>query len=130
VHAEGARTNAQGFTLLEVLIAVAVLALALIALTRTAANQADTFARLREHTFAQWIAQNVMAETRLAHPFPDTGRSDGSRRLASRDWRWELVVQPTEVKTVRRLEVRVYATSDRTTPLAQLTGFSGQELQP
>lgn len=120
----------RGFTLLEVLIAVAVLALALIALTRTAANQADTFAQLREHTFAQWLAQNVIAETRLAHPFPDTGRSDGSRRLGGRDWRWELTVQPTEVPTVRRLEVRIYLASDRSTALAQLTGFSGQELQP
>lgn len=122
--------SSRGFTLLEVLIALLVLALALVALTRTVATQADTFAQLRERTLAGWVAQNIMAETRLAHPFPDTGKSDGTRRLGGRDWRWELVVAATEVKTIRRLDVHIYLASDHTTALAQLSGFSGLDLQP
>ncbi|HEX6834234.1 MAG TPA: type II secretion system minor pseudopilin GspI [Rudaea sp.] len=122
--------NARGFTLLEVLIAVLVLALALVALVRTAANQIDAFGRLRERTLAGWVAQNILAETRITQAFPQSGRSDGSRRLAGRDWRWELKVEATEVPTIRRLDVRVFAAADRSTALAELTGFSGLELQP
>lgn len=122
--------RSRGFTLLEVLVGVVVLALALVALTRTAAIQTDSFAQLRERTLAGWVAQNVLTETRLAHPFPDTGRSDGSRRLGSRDWHWELDVQSTQVPTIRRLDVRVTTAKDRSTVLAQLTGFSGADLQP
>jgi len=62
-----------GFTLLEVLIALLVLALALLALMRTAAVQVDNFAALRERTLAGWLAQDLLTETRLGNPFPPVG---------------------------------------------------------
>jgi general secretion pathway protein I len=125
-----ARPPATGFTLLEVLIGLAVLALALVALTRTAASQVADFAALRERTYAGWLAADVLAQTRLATPFPPLGKSDGRRRYADRDWRYELVVQSTPLPTLRRIEVRVYAEADRSAPLAELTGFGGRELSP
>ena len=120
----------RGFTLLEVLIGLLVLAIALIALTRTAAVQADQFASLRERTIAGWLAQDLLAETRLGNPFPPTGSSHGTRRFGARDWRWEVRVQASDVPTIRRIDVRVAAAADAGTPLAQLTGFAGQDLSP
>jgi general secretion pathway protein I len=126
----GASRGARGFTLLEVLIGLVVLALALLALTRTAAVQIDQFAALRERTIAGWLAEDLLAETRLGNPFPPTGSSNGTRRFGARDWRWEVRVQPTEVTTIRRIDVRVATAADRDTPLAQLSGFAGEDLQP
>ena len=120
---------ARGFTLLEVLVALLVLALALLALTRTAASQVQSLGALRERTLAGWLAQDVLTETRLAGIAPP-GKSDGQRMFGGREWRWELQVQPTEVASIRRLDVRVFAAADRSAPLAQLTGFSGADLQP
>ena len=120
----------HGFTLLEVLVALLVLALALLALSRTAAMQVDAFGAVRERTLAGWLAADVLARTRIATPFPPTGKSDGGRRFGGRDWHWELVVQTTPVATLRRLDVRVYAASDRSAALVDLTGFSGTDLQP
>jgi general secretion pathway protein I len=120
----------RGFTLLEVLIGLVVLALALLALTRTAAVQIDQFAALRERTIAGWLAQDLLAETRLGNPFPPPGSSNGTRRFGARDWRWQVRVQPTDVTTIRRIDVRVSAAADRDTPLAQLTGFAGEDLLP
>jgi general secretion pathway protein I len=120
----------RGFTLIEVLVGLLVLALALMALTRTAAIQVQAFGDLRERTLAGWLAADVLAETRLANPFPPTGKSDGQRKFAGRDWRWQLNVEATEVATMRRLNVHIYTLGDNAKPVAELVGFDGSDLQP
>jgi general secretion pathway protein I len=122
------RPCCRGFTLLEVLIGLLVLALALVALSRTAANQVNAFGALRERTFAGWLAQDVLTETRLTTSFPDTGKTDGRRRFAGRDWRYDVVVQSTDVSTIRRIDVHVFDATDAT-PIATVVGFAGNELQ-
>lgn len=129
-RSSGGACRQPGFTLLEVLIGLLVLSLALLALSRTAATQVNAFAAMRERTQAGWLAADVLAQTRLQTPFPPPGTSDGRRRFGGRDWRWQLTVQTTPVVTLRRLDVRVYAATDDTAPLAELTGFSGTDLQP
>jgi general secretion pathway protein I len=124
------RGSVSGFTLLEVLVALLVLALALLALSRTAANQVDAFGAMRERTIAGWLAADVLAQTRLATPFPATGTSDGRRRFGGRDWRYDVVVQGTPVASIRRIDVHVYAPDDPKSPIATLTGFGGLDLQP
>jgi general secretion pathway protein I len=121
---------ASGFTLLEVLVGLLVLALALLALTRTAGLQVSQFAALRGRTLAGWLAEDVLAETRLGSPFPAAGSSSGTRRFGARDWHWDARVQATDVATIRRIDVRVSAATDPETVLAQLTGFAGEDLQP
>lgn len=112
------------------LVGLLVLALALVGLTRTAASQVQAFGDLRERTLAGWLAADVLAETRLATQFPATGKSDGKRKFGGRDWRWQLTVEATQVPTLRRLNVRVYSANDSESALADLTGFSGQDVQP
>jgi general secretion pathway protein I len=122
--------RASGFTLLEVLIGLVVLALALVPLSRTAANQVNSFGALRERTFAGWRAQDVLTQSRLTNPFPAPGKTDGRRRFADRDWRYELEVESTDVATIRRLDVRVFEVNDTANPIVSLTGFASSELQP
>ena len=119
----------SGFTLLEVLVGLVVLALALLALSRTAASQVNAFGALRERTLAGWIADDVLAQTRLASPFPSLGKSDGRRRFGGHDWRYDVVVQATPVNSVRRVDVHVYAGNDASVPLAEIAGFCGEDLQ-
>jgi general secretion pathway protein I len=129
-HPRTSNRQPSGFTLIEVLVGLLVLALALMALTRTAAIQVQAFGDMRERTLAGWLAADVLAETRLDNPFPPTGKSDGKRKFAGRDWHWQLTVEATEVATMRRLNVYVYTSADSTTPVAALTGFGGTDLQP
>jgi general secretion pathway protein I len=121
--------DSRGFTLLETLIGLVVLALALVALSRTAAGQVNAFSELRERTMAGWLAQDVLAQTRLSTQYPAVGKSDGRRRYANRDWRYEVEVQGTEVDHIRRIDVRVFDTGDAT-PMASLTGFASDQLTP
>jgi len=122
-------SRVRGFTLLEVLIALVVVALALLALTRTAGGQVQAFAALRERTLAGWVAANVLSETRLATPLPPTGRRDGRVRFADRDWRWTVDVQSTENTRIRRLDIAVFA-GDEKQSLATLVGFGSDQPLP
>ena len=113
-----------GFTLIEVLIALAVVALALLALTRTAGLAVQDFDALRERTLAGWMAANVLTDTRIAAIPPPLGRSDGRAELGGHTWRWTREVLATPNASIRRIEVQVFlGTADQ--PSASLTGFAG-----
>jgi general secretion pathway protein I len=117
--------RAAGFTLIEVLIALAVIALAMLALVRAASVQIDAFDGLRERTLAGWVAANVLAETRLAGILPATGRSDGRVRLGDRDWHWTRDVAGTPDAGIRRIDIAVRADADESgAAVATLTGFA------
>jgi len=120
----------RGFTLLEVLVALVVLALALVALSRTTSQSVLAFEELRTRTLASWVAANVLTEIRLQESFPAPEKREGKIKFAARDWRWELVIQATEEPAIRRLDVRVFTASEPSTVITQLTGFSGSDLQP
>jgi general secretion pathway protein I len=119
----------RGFTLIEVLVALAVVALALLGLTRVATMQVRDFDALRERTLAGWVAANVLEETRLAASLPATGRSDGRVEFAARSWRWTRDVSGTPDAQMRRVVIRVFAGDDGE-PVASLSGFAGSEVQP
>jgi general secretion pathway protein I len=119
----------RGFTLVEVLVALAVVALALVALVRATSVQVASADALRERTFAGWIAANVVEETRLAQAFAPTGRSDGHVRFAGREWRWTREVKATPDAEVRRIDVQVFVEDGRE-PSASLSGFAGSALTP
>ncbi|MBA8884263.1 type II secretion system minor pseudopilin GspI [Dokdonella fugitiva] len=121
--------RARGFTLVEVLVALAVVAIALLALTRAASVQVQSFDGQRERTLAGWVAANVLTETRLASAFPATGRSDGHVTFAGRDWRWVRDVQATADAEIRRIDVQVFAGA-ASEPSASLSGFAGTALGP
>lgn len=117
----------RGFTLIEVVIALAVVALALLALVRTAGLGARSLAHERESTLAHFVAANVLAEARLSREFPAVGRREGRAPMGMREYRWELVVQGTQEPAIRRLDVRVFADGrDDDAPLASMSGFAGQ----
>lgn len=118
----------RGFTLLEVLVALLLLALALVALVRLSGLEARAQGQLREATMAQWVAANVISETRLRQVFPALGRSQGEAEMGGQRWRWVLHVSATEEARIRRLEVEV-ATADADPAAgiaARLTGFAAQ----
>lgn len=116
----------DGFTLLEVLIALLLMSLALAGLMRLATLEARAAAQLRDGTLAQWVASNAIAETRLREGFPDIGRREGESAMAGRRWRWRIEVSGTEEASIRRLDVSVFApeAEDDEALVANLTGFA------
>lgn len=113
----------RGFTLLEVAIALAVVAIALLALAGTGSHATRHAADLRERTLALWVAENLVAEERLRADGPRRGRFQGSRRMGPREWHWVMLVQPSPEPAVYRIDVIVHRDPDLEQPILQHTGF-------
>jgi general secretion pathway protein I len=96
-----------GFTLVEVLVALAIIAIALGALIRAGADAAANASYLRDKTFAHWVALNLIAEQQLRPDWPPVGLSDGTAQFAGRDWPWQQEVEATGDGDIRRLIVGV-----------------------
>jgi general secretion pathway protein I len=101
------RAGARGFTLIEVLVALAIVAIGMAAVLGALSSSADTVSRLRDKTFAQWFAMNRIATLRLSGQAPPTGKSNGDDDYAGRKWHWAQEVVTTEVPGVERIDVNV-----------------------
>jgi general secretion pathway protein I len=99
--------KARGFTLIEVLVALAIVVIGMSALLGAMTSAADTSIYLRDKMFAEWIALNRVEEVRLQFKKPGKGKSDGEIEYAGRKWRWEQEVLETEVPGILRVDVKV-----------------------
>jgi general secretion pathway protein I len=99
--------KARGFTLIEVLVALAIVTVGMAALLGALSSAAGTSLYLRDKMFAEWIALNRVEELRLQFRRPSKGKSDGQVEYAGRRWRWEQEVFDTDVPGIQRMEVRV-----------------------
>jgi general secretion pathway protein I len=113
----------KGFSLLEVLIALAIISIGLLALARGSAQQIDTLAGLQETTMALWVADNVITQTRLDRETVQPGRYQGSQLMGRHEWHWDLLVQHSPDPTVLRLDVVVHGDPDRHSAVLRHTGF-------
>jgi general secretion pathway protein I len=118
-------TRPRGFTLIEVLIATAVLAFAMGAVISGMARYADNAGSLRERTVALWVAHNRLTEIDLEPTWPSLGKSDGDAEMAGIDWRWFVTVSETPDPEVRRVEIRVQP-KGRDEDAAALSSFIGK----
>ncbi len=115
-----------GFTLLEVLIAMVVIALAISAIIGTASSAANNTGHLRDKTFAHWVAMNKMAELQLAQSFPEIGEKTTDAEMAGLTWKVATKVSGTPDKNIRRIDIRVRMEKDKKdTSITLLTGFLG-----
>jgi general secretion pathway protein I len=116
----------NGFTLVEVMVALAIVAIAVPALLFALFQQLDGTEYLRDRSIASWIATDRMSELRLVvakqGAVPE-GELLGETRLAERDWYWWIEQQATEIPGFIRVDVKVSIEADRTQPLHTLTAF-------
>jgi type II secretion system protein I len=129
--------GSRGFTLIEVLAALVIVALGMAAVLTTVGSSASSVAYLRDKTLAQWIALNQIASIRLSGSLPAVGTTDGNVDFAGRSWRWHQDVTSGGVAGVNRIEVSVepadssqHGSKDQQADwLATETGVFGNTLQ-
>ena len=116
-----------GFTLIEVLVALAIAAMGLAAVLSVVTNAARDSTYLRDKTFATWIALNQLTTVRIGLTMPSVDKTDGSVDFANGKWKWQQTVTQTEVAGMRRLDVAVrHAEDPEDSPIATVSGFVGR----
>ena len=119
------RRNAAGFTLLEVLVALAVIALSMGAIIKATGDYTNNQSYLRDRTMALWVARNVLVQYRVDKEWPRVGEQKGTQEMGNREWRWLAVTSQTDEAELRRLDVEVFPidSEDDDLPLSILSGF-------
>lgn len=121
----------RAFTLLEVMVAMAIFALAAIALLNAGREQVNNSSHLEEKTLAHFVAMNAIAEQQLAKTLPEVGHGNSTVNLGGRDWLVETTIDNTPIQNTRRLTVDVSQASGdalgkKGPVLESLTAFVGQ----
>ena len=122
-----------GFTLLEVLVALAIFALVAASVLSASARSLQTAASLEDKTLAMWIADNRLSELQLAETPAADGRDQGELTFAGRRWQWQSEIQATSEPSMRRVTVWVAPRPERgiggdlrERALISLNGFLGE----
>jgi general secretion pathway protein I len=122
----GVRSRASGgFTLIEVVIALAILAVALIAVLRSGAMATQHVGDIQLRLLADWVAQNRIEEHRARRDWLPQGSQSGEATQAGIPFRWEEKISSTPNSQFRRIDIRVFqaAGPDKDHALAQFTSF-------
>lgn len=98
----------RGFTLLEVLVALAVVAIGLSAAFAAIGQSARSAEQLRVRAFAQWAAADALTALRLGQQLP-SGQTRRQEEISGRLWWVEYRVRPTAAASLRDVEVMVSA---------------------
>lgn len=117
----------RGFTLLEILVALAVLALSMGAVIKATSEYTGNTAHLRDRTFANWVARDVLNEFQVTGEWPPVGERKGSSAMGQHEWRWVARISQTDEQELRRLDVEVMPPDeDASAPVTVLSGFLRQ----
>ena len=123
------RSRADAFTLVEVMVALAIIALSLTAVAAKMGRMIDTSNAMRERTYASWIAQNKIAELRLANVVPEVTATSGEVEYANSIWDWRAVVSESGIENLYRVDVSIsYAGNENV--IRTVTGFIGEPVPP
>ncbi len=126
-NATNKNINQNGFTLLEIMVAIAILATAMTAVIKSTSQVSTNAFLLRQKTFAHWVAQNKMNELMITKAWPDVGKDKDETNLADLDWEVEIQTEAGMFEYVRKVTIYV---SSADTPDEVATSVSGYLIEP
>lgn len=118
----------RGFTLLEVMVALVIVALGLMAAFGQVNQSLTAASRLRDKTLANWVAVNQMTELRLRGEFPAIGSRSGEVEMARATWRYTIKVVKTPAAAMRRVDISIAFADRPDTVVTTITGFLAPSL--
>ncbi len=117
----------HGFTLVEVLVALAVVSLVLVALLGSMQAVVASATMINDRILASWIASDRVTEIRLGTEYPEVGTSSGETTMADLEWFYDVAIVATESDDIRQIIVKVATVAE---PEAFLAVASGSVVRP
>jgi general secretion pathway protein I len=115
----------EGFTLVEVMVALSIAALGLAAVAASVSQMVDAATTMQERSYANWIALNKITELRLANVVPEVNSTSGQIEYAGVEWHWRATVSETGVENLFRVDVVVSDIGEEEL-FRTVTGFIGE----
>jgi len=119
----------QGFTLIEVMLAMAIFAIAGVALLGSAQNSLRTLTQLEQKTIANWVVSNQLVEASLDTSWPPKNNKTGQVELAGIEWFWQQKVIKTTDKNMRAIVIEVRADEKAAAPLVYMMTYVSKSKQ-
>ena len=119
--------NLKGFTLIEVMFALLIVALTMGAIVETGGYAARRTSQLTEKTIASWIAQNQVTLYRAKNTWTTASNKTGTVEMADKQWQWKMKISKTDEPLLRRIDVDVFLQGGSDIK-ASATGFIGNLL--
>lgn len=116
----------RGFTLLEVLVALAIAAVGLGAVSKALYQNIEVADRLGQKMIGTWVASNYLTELQISHAYLSGGSTSGSVEMAGRKWRIEAAYTPTGDNKIVRVDVTSYEGNEQDRAAARIFGFLAQ----
>lgn len=122
------RVHPRGFTLIEVLVALVIIAMGTLAIAGQIGQAARNARLMQVKTLGSWIALNKVAELRLIEGVPNAKKDSGEIEYAGREWAWtsEIKKPPGDVDNFMRVDVTVALADDPEYIVADAVGFIGR----
>jgi general secretion pathway protein I len=112
----------RGFTLIEVMVALAVLAIGMTAVLHSTSQAGHAGIFLKQKTIAHWVASNQAAELSINKEWPRPGVTTGTETMANQTWHWETEVRNTGVPELRLVTIRVSLDDEEKASLVTFVG--------
>ena len=112
-----------GFTLLEAMVALIIVALGMMAVNTQLNRYAAAAFYVEQKTLASWIASNVITELSVAPTWPELGDTDEEIEFAGQRWHYRVEIQETPVENLRRVDVEVALVDDPERVLHKVSGL-------
>jgi general secretion pathway protein I len=115
--------RARGFTLLEAMVALIIVALGMMAVNTQLNRYAAASFYVEQKTLASWIASNKITQISVGSVWPEIDESDEELEFASQMWQLHIVVSATPVENLRRVDVEVALAEDPERVLHKVSGL-------
>lgn len=113
----------KGFTLIEVMVALAIIAIALASLIKASGSHTRSASYLKSKTLAHYVALNEIAKIQVKRKWPSIGTKKKSSEMAGIEWFWISEVGKTRSDDIRSIKFNIYQDEQRTRSLAQAQAF-------
>ena len=123
--------TSKGFTLIEVMVALTIIAIALASLIKASGSHTRSAAYLKSKTLAHYVAMNEVSQLQINQSWPSTGSKKKSTEMAHREWYWTRLVEKTgdESDTIRSVKFNVFLDEEREHSLAYIQAFISKSSQ-
>jgi general secretion pathway protein I len=112
----------MGFTLIELMVALVVLAIGMTAVLHSTSQAGYAGIFLKQKTIAHWVASNQAAELLINKEWPGSGVTTGTETMANQTWHWETEVRSTGVPELRLVTIRVSLDGEEKASLITFVG--------